>query len=104
MDELKKETKKTVNKIQQKTTPKKAGQKKKSTPKKASPMSRVMPAVKNAVTKTGRSIGHTFMEMSDSLAGWVDDTSRQIGKEIKKNKKQPAKKTVKKVTTKKTAK
>jgi hypothetical protein len=112
VEELKNETKKTtVKKSAPKAAAKKAAPKKsKKTPSKITQFGnkvgdftkkKALPAMGKAVKATGRGIGHAFMEMSDSLAGWVDDTSRQLQKEITKSKK-PVKKVTKKVTTKKT--
>lgn len=40
----------------------------------------------NPMQKIGKSIKNTFMEMSTSLAGWIDDTSDQFsGKKTPKN-------------------
>jgi hypothetical protein len=113
MDELKNETKKiTVKKAVPMATKKASHKKAKKTPSKIAQFgnkvgdftkNKAIPAVNKAVKATGRGIGHAFMEMSDSLAGWVDDTSRQLKKEITKSK-NPAKKVTKKVTTKKTSK
>ncbi|MDR1917422.1 MAG: hypothetical protein LBQ05_00345 [Christensenellaceae bacterium] len=121
MEELKNETKTTtVKKVAPKTAKKSTMTKKTPTAKKSaaakkSPSkiaklgnkvgdftkNKAMPAVGKAFKSTGRGIGHAFMEMSDSLAGWVDETSRQLKKEITKSK-SPAKKPTKKVTIKKT--
>ena len=90
-----------------KKEPAKKGPAKKESSKKEPPKivkwtkDKAMPAVGNAFRATGRGIGHAFMEISDSLAGWFDDTSKQLKKEIVNPKN---KKTVKKVTTKTTKK
>jgi hypothetical protein len=90
---------KIVKKSVSKTTPKAAPQKEQSN------FSRFGDKVGGAFAATGRGIKHAFMEMSESLAGWIDDTSRELQKEMAKNKSEKASvKTTKKVTTKKTKK
>ena len=39
----------------------------------------------SAMKKIGQGIKETFIEMSESLAGWIDDTSTQFSGKSKKN-------------------
>ena len=40
----------------------------------------------NAMQKLGKSIKNTFIEMSSSLAGWIDDTGAQFSGQKSKKK------------------
>ena len=51
------------------------------------------PKKANAIKKIGKTIKDTFVEMSNSLAGWIDDTSAQFSG------KKPAKKITTAITT-----
>ena len=48
------------------------------------------PKKNNAMQKIGKSIKDTFIEMSSSLAGWIDDTSNQFSGSGKKPEKKNA--------------
>jgi hypothetical protein len=63
-------------------------------------MKKAVPAVKTAFTATGRGIKHAFIEMSEGLAGWIDDTGKELRKK-RTDAQTPVKKTAKKVTKKK---
>ena len=39
----------------------------------------------NAMRKIGQGLKETFMEMSESLAGWIDDTGNQFTKKKKQS-------------------
>ena len=72
-----------------------SGAKKKS--KNQNTLKQVGSALGKGIAATGRGIKNTFMEMSDSLAGWVDDTSKEVHREMKKS---PARKKKKTAATK----
>lgn len=39
----------------------------------------------NAMKKVGKTIKDTFMEMSQSLAGWIDDASTHLSKQYRRS-------------------